>query len=68
MDANPLTGENEDTVQRALGLLDQAITILDHEDLMVAAAKVDEARSVVRDAAGGAVRDAAGRAACHSAS
>jgi len=41
----------EDTVEHALDLLDQALTILDGEQLLVAAAKVDDARNALRQAA-----------------
>lgn len=41
----------EDTVEHALDLLDQALTILDGEHLLVAAAKVDDARNALRQAA-----------------
>ncbi len=38
----------EDTVEHALELLDQALTILDGEDLVIVAAKVDDARNALR--------------------
>jgi hypothetical protein len=41
----------EDTVEHALDLLDRALTILDGEHLLVAAAKVDDARNAVRQSA-----------------
>jgi hypothetical protein len=41
-------------VEQALVLLDQALTILDEENLSVAAAKVDEARCALRETAGSA--------------
>jgi hypothetical protein len=37
----------DEVVEQALDLLDQALTILDSENLTVVAAKVDEARSVL---------------------
>lgn len=40
-----------DSVEHALELLDQALSILDGEDLLIAAAKVDEARNSLRKAA-----------------
>ena len=41
----------EDSVEHALELLDQAITILDGEDLLIAAAKVDDVRNALRKSA-----------------
>ncbi len=42
----------DETVEHALELLDQALVILDGEDLLVAAAKVDDARNALRKSAG----------------
>jgi hypothetical protein len=42
---------SESTVEHALQLLDQAMTILDNEDLLIAAAKVDDARNFLRRSA-----------------
>ena len=37
------------SVEHALDLLDQALSILDEENLLVAAAKVDEVRTTLRE-------------------
>ncbi|KUR77881.1 hypothetical protein [Novosphingobium sp. Fuku2-ISO-50] len=39
---------NGEPVEHALGLLSRVITILDRENLPIAAAKVDEARCAIR--------------------
>ncbi|WP_420382928.1 hypothetical protein [Novosphingobium sp.] len=50
-DAAAFDGGN-DTVERVLDLLGQALSILDRENLLIAAAKIDEVRSALRDFAG----------------
>ncbi|WP_353230720.1 hypothetical protein [Novosphingobium sp.] len=40
--------ERRRVVALALDLLDRAVTLLDHENLDIAAAKIDEARSALR--------------------
>jgi len=46
------TLEPENTVEHAIDLLDRALTILDSENLLIAAAKVDDARNSLRCATG----------------
>jgi len=55
MDMN-LAG-NGRPVERALGLLNRAIAILDSENMAIAAAKVDEARCAIRRAGPGHIED-----------
>jgi len=45
------------SVENALALLDRAISILDAEGLLIAAAKVDDARTMVRASATAAASD-----------